>query len=111
MKIQIPLSRVICSGAFTIIKAPNSGKTYVVPAWVEVPEGTQLSDIEIVPDKTYSSVVTKPERKSHTVKGSTGKLYTVIIDSNLGNSCSCPGFGFYRKCKHIQHVLTKHTVN
>jgi hypothetical protein len=54
MKIQIPLSRVICSGAFTIFKAPTSGKTYVCPAWIEVPEGTQLSDIEVIPDKTYS---------------------------------------------------------
>ena len=106
--IEIPSSRLICSGAFTIIKGGFTNKTYVVPAWIEVPEGTQLSDIKVIYDKTYDNVVTPPtKRKEHIVKGSTGKMYTVIIDTK-GNSCSCPGFGFHRTCKHIKHVLTNY---
>ena len=50
--IQIHLSRVLPSGAFSIATFGN--KSYVVPAWIEVPNGTTFSDIEIVG---------KPERK------------------------------------------------
>lgn len=38
------------------------------------------------------------------VKGSNGKEYR--ITKNGGSySCSCPGFGFRRKCKHVQQYL------
>lgn len=104
--IEIPLSRLMCTGAFTIIKTPI-GKTYVCPAWIEVPDGTQMSDIKVIRDKSYDHKPVVTTRKEHVVKGSTGKLYTVIIDAK-GNSCSCPGFGFYRTCKHIKQILTKY---
>jgi len=107
--IEIPLSRLMCSGAFTIIKAPNSGKTYVCPAWIEVPDGTTMADIKVIRDKSYDNVATVTKRKEYAVKGSTGKTYSVVIDPK-GNSCSCTGFTFYKKCKHIEQVLTKHKL-
>lgn len=99
--IRIPISAVMPTGAFSIVKF--SGKTYVTPAWVEVPEGTKLSDVEIVGKLDNS----KPSatRTVHTVKGSRGDLYEVIIDDKLGNSCSCVGFQYHRNCKHIKQIL------
>jgi hypothetical protein len=106
--IEIPLSRLMCTGAFTIIKAPISGKTYVCPAWIEVPDGTAMSDIKVIHDKS-NNVAPVIKRNEYAIKGSTGKTYSVVIDPK-GNSCSCTGFTFYRKCKHIEQVLTKHKL-
>ena len=97
--IQIHLSRVLPSGAFSIATFGN--KSYVVPAWIEVPNGTTFSDIEIVG---------KPERKKpvdmkkYLVTGSTGKSYTVTIDSQGDASCDCAGFSFRRACRQTKQI-------
>lgn len=41
------------------------------------------------------------EHKANVVKveGSNGKVYTII-----DNKCSCPGFKFRGKCKHIENI-------
>lgn len=101
--IEIPLSKLMCTGAFTIITSSVSLKTYVCPAWIEVPYGTLTSDIKVISDKPQP--VRQPVAdKEFVIKGSTGKLYTVRLNAS-GNSCTCAGFGFYRKCKHIQQAL------
>lgn len=42
------------------------------------------------------------------IPGSSGLPYTVIL--NRGQwTCSCPGFGFRRKCRHIETAKQKHT--
>lgn len=41
------------------------------------------------------------------VKGSKGNTYTVSITNNNW-SCTCTGFEFHRKCKHIEQVKLKH---
>ena len=43
--------------------------------------------------------------KEYKVKGSTGDEYTVTISEVTGNSCSCTGFTFRGKCRHIEQVL------
>lgn len=44
--------------------------------------------------------------KSIEVKGSKGNMYTV---SNINGSlsCSCVGFGFRRRCKHVEQAKTQ----
>lgn len=39
------------------------------------------------------------------VKGSKGADYTVTITSTGAASCTCSGYGFRRKCSHIDGVL------
>jgi hypothetical protein len=39
------------------------------------------------------------------VKGSKGADYTVTIDSKGHGSCTCSGFGYRRKCSHIDGVF------
>ena len=100
MKIKIPLSKVMPTGAFSIVTFNN--KSYVTPAWQEVPMGTKFSDIEIIKPKEPKVV---PYRSVHMVKGSSNSEYTVVIDTKLGNSCTCVGFQYHRNCKHIKNIL------
>ena len=69
--------------------------------WVEVP-------IDITLDELSEYMVYKPREiapvageSSWSVKGSKGNAYTVKL-SKGAYSCSCPGFGFRRKCRHIE---------
>jgi len=41
-----------------------------------------------------------------TVEGSNGKKYQVTKQGNR-YTCSCPGFGFRRKCKHVDTIMEK----
>jgi hypothetical protein len=102
MKIKIPANKVMPTGAFTIMSFRD--KTYVCPGWVEVPNGTKFSDIEIVGLKKTIKVASKT---MHKVVGSKGDIYNVVIDSKRGNSCSCVGFNYHRTCKHIKSVTNK----
>ena len=97
--IQIPLNKVLPSGAFSIATFDN--KSYVVPAWIEVPNGTSFSDIEITGKPEYKEPA---EVKEYTVTGSTGKSYTVTIDSRGLASCDCAGFSFRRACRHTKQI-------
>ena len=102
MKIQIPANKVLPSGAFSIYKSDVDKRTWVIPAWIEVPAGTVQSDIELTGRKLN---VPSATWQKHTVKGSKGKMYTVAIDEFNKSSCTCVGFGYHRKCKHIEQVI------
>ena len=39
------------------------------------------------------------------VTGSTGNSYTVEFNDG-GLDCSCPGFGWQGRCKHVKHIAT-----
>jgi len=81
--------------------------------WIEVPKGTKTNQIKAsvkdVPDEVIKA---KPKKvkvteEKHDVKSSKGdKTYTVTVDKKDGEvsgvHCTCPGFGFRRKCKHIE---------
>jgi hypothetical protein len=98
-KIQIPYSKVMPSGAYALVTL-ISGKTYVVPAWIEVPVDTKHEDIEIIgkPAKPVAN------RKELQIKSSSGKTYKVVLDSHLGNSCDCVGYMYHRNCRHIKQA-------
>jgi hypothetical protein len=46
------------------------------------------------------------ESTAITVEGSNGKKYQVTKQGNR-YTCSCPGFGFRRKCKHVDAIMEK----
>ena len=102
MKIKISANKLLPGGSFSIVKMPISNITYVVPAWIEVPENTQYSDIEIIDlDKAPKT----PVKSTYEIKGSKGDIYTVVLDNINGNSCTCVGFNYHRNCKHLKSVL------
>ena len=41
-----------------------------------------------------------PTIKTYKIPGSSGNVYTITIRDNIKN-CSCPGFVYRQKCKHI----------
>ena len=48
---------------------------------------------------------TMPTVITYKVPGSTGNVYTLTISDN-NKSCSCPGFTYRRKCKHLSILET-----
>ena len=43
---------------------------------------------------------TMPTIKTYKIPGSKGNVYTITIRDNM-KDCSCPGFTYRRRCKHI----------
>ena len=73
--------------------------------WIRVPDDTKFEDL----DKYMTYERKRPEsppdasERVWAVKGSKGAHYTVR--ANQGRyTCTCPGFGCRRKCKHIEQV-------
>ena len=100
---------VIVDAPPTILRMPWKNKTYAVSGgtWLEVPSGTTLSNVgQYMVFRGWD----RPESidpNSWEVRGSTGKIYTVK-QSNEGTwSCTCPGYGFRRRCKHVENARRK----
>ncbi len=85
-----------------LFTATTSGQRYAIAGstWVPVPSDTTLATLD-------RFVVYKPAQPkqdasngSWEVKGSKGNIYNVRVSAGQW-FCSCPGFGFRRKCRHI----------
>ena len=72
-------------------------------AWVEVPTDTTFDDLATYMVYRPLEVAPVPGEKSWSVEGSKGNLYSVRLSGGV-YSCSCPGFGFRRKCRHIAEI-------
>lgn len=97
------------------IVVTESGTYIVAGVWIKVPEGTTRKDIpNYVTRKNYESSTPKKEsekvieNKVHQVEGSNGTIYDVKLNGSYW-SCTCPGFGFNRRCKHIDSVTGANT--
>jgi hypothetical protein len=84
--------------SFGIMRLPSG--TYICPGWIKVPDGTTREQVEWETPLPKSSV---PEWSEHFVKGTTGD-YKVTISEQFGDRCTCPGYGFRKKCRHIEEV-------
>ena len=71
--------------------------------WVEVPPETTFD--ELGKYMAYKRpVFERPVgEKVWRVEGSKGNIYTIKL-SDGAYSCTCPGFSFRRKCRHIEGV-------
>ena len=97
MKVTIPPS---------IIHLPN--KSFLVSGtnWIEVPSDTKLSNISQY--MVYESAGKNPtsEALEFKVAGSRGNTYRVRCSENTW-SCTCTGFSFRGRCKHIEECKKK----
>lgn len=81
-------------------RGPGSGKLYLMPNWIEVPEGTTMDQV----------IHVKPEMRKVEVikqfKSSKGEItYNVTYDGKEYR-CDCPGARFRnRVCKHIKQLI------
>lgn len=84
--------------------ATMGGKRYAVSGSKRypVPENTTMADLPryMVVDR---SVEDEQPRDRWKVEGSNGNQYTV---TKVGNrlQCTCPGYGFRKKCKHTKKI-------
>jgi len=80
------------------------GQLYAISGgtWIPVPDGTTRADLpKYMTWNAPSEMATQMQR--WTVTGSKGSAYTV---QEYGGAwrCSCPGYQFRRKCRHIEGV-------
>jgi hypothetical protein len=73
--------------------------------WVEVPIHTTLDGLSEYMVYKPREIVAAAGEKTWSVTGSRGDLYTVKRLENV-YSCSCKGYGYRRKCSHINEVKT-----
>ena len=84
----------------------NSGQKWAISGqhWIEVPDDMTLDRVGeymVVDDRFTPSQLT--EVLTYDVVGSKGNTYTVTNDRGSW-TCTCAGFGFRRKCRHITEI-------
>ena len=85
----------------------TNGKTYLMPIWKEVVEGTTLDDIEWIKPKPKR---TDPIIEMNVSGSSPDKVYKTAYYPDSGNFyCNCPGRwrAHDGKCKHIKALEKK----
>jgi hypothetical protein len=85
-----------------------NGKTYLMPLWKEVIEGTTADDVEWI--KPKPKVKQEPIIETHTSSSNADKTYKTAYYPESGKFyCDCPGRwrAFDNRCKHIKALELK----
>jgi hypothetical protein len=102
----------------TIFVGPASGKTYTITdsGWVEIPADTTLEDLRnhwVDTSHSATNKVNIPKQmliKEFEVLSSKGDSNYIVSVDNGKYSCTCIGYSFRRKCKHIEQIKQKLSV-
>ena len=88
-----------------ILFTSHTGTHYAVAGshWVEVPAGTTREDLPSYLLYEPSALPTGEPGQSWQVQGSKGNAYTVRLRADQW-TCTCAGFGWRRKCKHVESL-------
>ena len=99
-----------------IIQSPADGQLLAVAGgqWYVIDENITLDYLRSIWTRAVGG---KPmeaskvmERKEYTVESSrTGEVYTITFGPS-GSHCTCAGYGFRRKCSHIDKIKTQHSL-
>jgi len=94
-----------------ILFTSHTGQRYAVSGrhWVEVPDDTTREDLPRYLAWEPPQLPEKAQEKSWSVEGSKGNKYTVTARDDQW-SCTCPGFGWRRRCKHIETTKKNNTT-
>ena len=79
------------------------GKRYAISGstWIEVPSDTTFDELPMYMVVKKREGSQKRGEGSWHVKGSRGADYRVSLRQGQW-SCTCPGFGWRRRCKHVE---------
>lgn len=89
----------------TVIVSPATGKTYIVPQWIEVPTGTTIWDALKIWKKTESKIPkTSDQLQTFKIKSSDGLRDYIVTFQHGVWSCTCARYGFKKSCKHINGI-------
>ena len=89
-----------------------NGDMYIMPGWYKLDKhehDIKLEDIKHVMPKFLKrdNNLNIDSNKEYKVMSSKGdKEYVVKSDSTGSLSCECPGYGFRRRCRHIDQVTS-----
>jgi len=114
--LSIPLKQKVANKVYevksslnpAIFKSPATNKTYIVAGnqpWIEVPADTTLDKVRWTPIYEPQKAPVSAREQVFQVEGSKGNKYTVKCRKNDIWSCTCAGFSFRGKCKHITKVM------
>ena len=69
----------------------------------------ELKDRKTEPDSAYFAKPVEETKPINSIQvtGSNGKIYTLVKQPNGNYSCSCPGYMFRHKCKHVDELSGK----
>ncbi len=87
-----------------------NGNRYIMPGWYKLSEDEDMPNIEDIryyPYKPKKANIPNIDKNAiYKVKSSKGdKEYIVQLNSSGSLECSCPGYGFRRKCRHLTEVM------
>jgi len=85
-------------------------KKYIMPGWYELDKNEKLPNIKDIKHMKPNipikdNIPNIDSNKVYKVKSSKGnKEYDVNMNISGSLECSCPGYGFRRRCRHIEEV-------
>ena len=87
-----------------------NGERYIMPGWYKLSKDEELpniKDIAFYPYKPKKDHIPNIDsNKVYKVKSSKGDKEYEVKQNKAGNmECSCPGYGFRRKCRHIAEAI------
>ena len=86
------------------------GERYIMPGWYKMKPNEETPDIKDIAFYPYkpkkANIPNIDSNKVYKVKSSKGnKVYEVKMNISGSLECTCPGYGFRRKCRHIAETL------
>ena len=88
------------------------GERYIMPGWYKLKQNEEtpnIKDIAFYPYKAkLPNIPNIDSNKVYKVKSSRGNAYYEVKMNASGSlECTCPGYGFRRKCRHIDYVMNE----
>ena len=85
------------------------GERYIMPGWYKLKQDEETPNIEDIAFYPYKAkkpnIPNNMKNKVYKVTSSKGdKEYEVSVSESGDFSCTCPGYGFRRRCRHIDYV-------
>jgi len=88
------------------------GERYIMPGWYKMKQNEETPNIEDIAFYPYKAKLPNipniDSNKVYKVKSSKGNAYYEVKMNASGSlECSCPGYGFRRKCRHVDYVMNE----
>jgi len=105
-------SYAIYGGLIPPFTTTINGERYIMPGWYKLKpdeETPNIKDIAYYPYKPKKEPLPNIDsNKVYKVVSSRGnKEYLVQMNVSGSMECTCPGYGFRRKCRHIEEVVNR----
>ncbi len=89
---------------------------YIMPGWYKIDDTEDLPDIEDIAfypykpkkDNSLDNIKSNAIYKVMSSKGD--KEYQVQMNTSGSLECECPGYGFRRRCRHIDQVVAESLI-